>query len=134
MERLIEKAMEFDQVDFNDLEEGKQYLLYNEPDGGEFGDSVAILTCVRLYKAEDEVYYTYFTGDFMRDSAVFISGGFHITPDERIKIYNWPPAIDGTGAQNTVNPAGGGTGGTGAQRKKSRKLKRKNRKSRKNRH
>ena len=114
MDALIRKSMEFDSVDFNDLEEGKEYLVAIESD-----NSFIIAQCLRLDKVEDDVYHTFFFGDQIRDGVIIHSGGFTINPDERIKIYNWPPAIDGTG-------------GTGAPRK-SRKNKRKNRKSRKNR-
>jgi hypothetical protein len=125
MEGLIEKAMEFDQVDFNDLKIWEEYLLAIEPDGSEFGGSFAIVTCVEIEKEGDDVYYIFVDGDFMRDGVVFYTGGFEIFPDERIKLYNWPPPIDGTGGQNTVNPSGGGTGNTRRMRK------RKTRKSRK---
>jgi hypothetical protein len=120
MEWLIEKAMEFDQVDFNDLEVFKEYLLFIEQD-----NTFAVVTCYQVEKAGDYVYYTFFNGDVYRDNLIIYSGGLHITPDEGIRIYNWPPAIDGTGGQNTVNPAGGGTGNT------RRRIKRKARKSRK---
>ena len=120
MEGLIEKAMEFDQVDFNDLEVLKEYLLAIEQD-----NTFAVVTCYQVEKAGDDVYYTFFSGDVYCDDLIIYSGGLHISPDQGIKIYNWPPAIDGTGGQNTVNPAGGGTGNTRRTRK------RKTRKSRK---
>jgi len=127
MDALIQKSMEFDSVDFNDLEEGKEYLLAIESD-----NSFIIARCVRLYKVgdkfRDEVWHTFFSGDQIRDGVITYSGGFTINPDERIKIYNWPPPIDGTGGQNTVNPSGGGTGNLSRKR-----IRRKNRKSRKNR-
>jgi hypothetical protein len=128
MDVLIQKSMEFDTIDFNDLEEEKEYLLAIESD-----NSFIIARCVRLYKVgdefRDEVWHTFFFGDQIRDGVITYSGGFTINPDERIKIYNWPPPIDGTGGQNTVNSSGGGTGNL--SRKRTR---RKNRKSRKNRH
>jgi hypothetical protein len=127
MEELIEKAMEFDEVDFNDLKEYEEYLLAIESD-----NSFIIARCLRLYKVGDEfldeVYLTYFVGDEIRNGVISRSGGFEIFPDERIKLYNWPPPIDGTGGQNTVNPAGGGTGNSRRTRK------RKTRKSRKRRY
>ena len=124
MDALIRKSMEFDSVDFNVLEEDKEYLLAIESD-----NSFIIARCLRLDKVGDEVYHTFFSGDQIRDGVIIHSGGFTINPDERIKIYNWPPPIDGTGGQNSLNPAGGGTGNS--SRKRTR---RKNRKSRKNRH
>lgn len=121
MDALIRKSMEFDSVDFNDLEEGKEYLLVIESD-----NSFIIARCARLYKVEDEVWHTFFFGDQIRDGVITYSGGFTINPDERIKIYNWPPPIDGTGGQNSVNPAGGGTGNSSRKRtrRKTRSKKR----------
>jgi hypothetical protein len=124
MDALITKAMEFDQVDFNDLEEGKEYLLAIGDGGGDLDNSFGIVQCLRVFKAGDEVYHTTFNGDFYDiDEEVIYSGGVSINPDERIKIYNWPPAIDGTGAQNTLYHGNGGTGGTSRKRRsrKSRK-------------
>ena len=121
MDALIRKSMEFDSVDFNDLEEGKEYLLAIESD-----NSFIIAQCLRLDKSGDDVCHTYFGGDKMRDGVIIHSGGFTINPDERIKIYNWPPPIDGTGGQNSVNPAGGGTGNSSRKRtrRKTRSKKR----------
>ena len=126
MDALIQKSMEFDTIDFNDLEEGKEYLLAIESD-----NSFIIARCLRLYKVGYEVYHTFFSGDQIRDGVIIYSGGFTINPDERIKIYNWPPPIDGTGGKNNVNPAGGGTGNS--SRKRIRRKNRKSCKSRKNR-
>jgi hypothetical protein len=121
MDALIQKSMEFDSVDFNDLEESKEYLLAIESD-----NSFIIAQCLRLDKVENDVYHTFFFGDQIRDGVIIHSGGFTINPDERIKIYNWPPPIDGTGGQNSVNPAGGGTGNSSRKRtrRKTRSKKR----------
>jgi hypothetical protein len=124
MNALITKAMEFDQVDFNDLEEGKEYLLAIGDGGGDLDNSFGIVECLRVDKAGDEVYHIFFNGDFYDiDEEVIYSGGVAIIPDERMQIYNWPPAIDGTGAQNTLYHGNGGTGGTSRKRRsrKSRK-------------
>jgi len=123
MDALIQKSMEFDSVDFNDLEEGKEYLLAIESD-----NSFIIARCLRLDKVGDDVYHTFFFGDQIRDGVIIHSGGFTINPDERIKIYNWPPPIDGTGGQNSLNPAGGGTGNSSRKRtrRKTRSKKRGN--------
>lgn len=121
MDALIQKSMEFDSVDFNDLEEGKEYLLAIESD-----NSFIIARCLRLDKVGDDVYHTFFFGYQIRDGVIIHSGGFTINPDERIKIYNWPPPIDGTGGQNSVNTAGGGTGNSSRKRirRKTRSKKR----------
>jgi hypothetical protein len=121
MDALIQKSMEFDSVDFNDLEESKEYLLAIESD-----NSFIIARCLRLYKVGDEVWHTFFNGDVISDGVITYSGGIAISPDERIKIYNWPPPIDGTGGQNSVNPAGGGTGNSSRKRtrRKTRSKKR----------
>ena len=122
MNFLIQKSMELDPIDFNDLEVFKEYLLVIEQD-----NSFIIGQCLQLNKVGDDVYHTFFSGDIYRDDVIIYSGGLRITSDEGIKIYNWPPQIDGTGGQNTVNPAGGGTGNSSRKRKNCRTKSRKNR-------